>query len=93
MEYNALSPEEVAAIKNVMNKIKNIAPLVKDDPFDPKVEAILEIAFEMLREQLLIDKKYNCKRANQDDKFHHDDDIPSVDDLRRMIEGEGDDEQ
>jgi len=91
MQHENLTEEEVAKIKQVMVKISECAEIVKIDPFDPKIEAMLEITFEMLNEQLMMDKKYVCSKANKDDTFLiKDSDIPSVDDLKEML-GEGGD--
>lgn len=73
-----------------MEDIAKIANQVVGQPFDPKIEATLEIAYALLEEQLNLDKEYEWgERAPRDDRFVTDsDDIPSADDLKNMWEEE-----
>jgi hypothetical protein len=76
-------------IEFASKEIARIAESCVGSPFDPKVEILLELAHAWLQEQLELDKKYGkwSKPAERDDRFI-DGDIPSADDIRRMMEGE-----
>lgn len=81
-----LSADDKEALETIMAKIRSAAKLVKP-PLDPKIEALLDVAFEMCSEQLSGDKKYTWgPPTSMDDKFYHEKNIPSADDLKDMFE-------
>ena len=70
----------------------DVAKLAKkaQQPYDPKIEALLEVVYSLAKEQIELGKQYAWRpRAEQDDKFldDTDEDTPSADDLRRMVGG------
>tara|TARA_Y100001963_G_C6433199_1_gene288009 strand:+ start:233 stop:514 length:282 start_codon:yes stop_codon:yes gene_type:complete len=83
-----LSEEEIRLIRKLMADIVQIAEKARD-PVDPKVELFLEGVYSILAEQIHMDKKYSWgPPATQDDRFLSQSDIPSADDLRKMVEGD-----
>jgi hypothetical protein len=86
-----LNETERQAIEFQMEHIASIAKQLNSSPFDPKIEVALELAHALLKEQLDLDKKYEKwgSPPAPDDKFLGDtENIPSAEDIRRMIEGE-----
>ena len=84
----SLDEEERACSTKYMKCIAELGRRAKQ-PMDPKVEPLLEIIHALLGEQLILDKKYEWEpAATEDDKFLNEADIPSVDDLRRMMGGD-----
>jgi hypothetical protein len=68
----------------------DIARLTKraQEPFDPRIEALLEVIHSLVKEQVELDKQYAWEdRPVQDDTFCDDTDSPSADDLREMMGG------
>lgn len=87
-----LNQDELSKIKTAMSNIGEIAGRCVGAPFDPRIEALLEVVHSLLNEQVTLDKKYVWEeKAKQDDRFLDTQDVPSVDDLRRMIEGDDND--
>lgn len=74
-------------MKKFMADIAELASRARE-PFDPRIEALLEIIHSLVREQVALDKKYAWRpKAQKDDEFFDDTDTPSADDLRRMMGG------
>jgi hypothetical protein len=83
-----LSEEEKAFIRKYMGCVAHLANNFKE-PLDPRIESLLEVIHVSLMEQLTLDKKYEHRPvASQDDRFLDEMEIPSADDLRRMMGGE-----
>ena len=87
-----LKPEEIERIGNMMKQIAAIAEQATE-PLDPKLEIVLELAHALLDEQLNLDKRYVWgEPPEQDDRFlGNSPDILSAEELRRMVEGDDDD--
>ena len=86
---SSLDEEERGCIKRYMKCIAELGRRARQ-PFDPKIEPLLEIIHSLLNEQLVLDKKYEWGApATEDDKFLDETDIPSVEYLREMM---GDDQ-
>lgn len=85
-----MTNEERNRITEVMNSIEQIAAKVVGEPFDPKVEVMLELAHALLVEQIELEKVYDewGPPPHPEDRFFNDTDLPSVDDLNGMWEGE-----
>ena len=86
-----LSEIERAFIRKQMDGITRIAASCEGSPFDPKVEVLLEMAHALLEEQIELDKKYGKwgPATPRDDRFiDKTTDIPSAEDIKRMMEGE-----
>lgn len=85
MEERFLSPKDIAFIKEIIQDIENLANKIRE-PIDPKLEPLLEVAHSLLLEQLELDKEYEWGEIpEKDDRFLNNSDIPSVDDLRKMM--------
>ena len=67
-EYVGLSDVEREYIEKIMLSISKIGQDIKE-PIDPKVQPALLLAFELLREQIELDKKYTWAEGEEDDKF------------------------
>lgn len=87
-----LNEQEREVIEFQMEHIASIAKQLSKSPFDPKIEATLELAYALLKEQLELDKKYEKwgTPPAPDDKFSNnaEEDMLSADDFKRMMEGE-----
>lgn len=85
-EDNGLPEEENRLIKDIMNRIEEIGRII-DEPLDPKIEPLLQVIHACLQEQLALGKRYKWgPRPSKDDEyFNQTDDVPSVEDLRRMM--------
>jgi len=74
-------------MKGFMADVAKLAERARE-PYDPRIEALLEIVHSLVKEQVELDKKYAWgPRAQQDDQFVDDTDAPSADDLREMMGG------
>lgn len=84
---NVLNDEQKANIRAIMTHLAQAVALVKE-PVDPKVEAALEIAFELCAEQLALDKHYKWLQDPPDEDRFLIDDGPSADDLESWFSDE-----
>lgn len=76
--------------QNMKGFMADVAKLAKraQEPYDPRIEALLEIIHSLVKEQVELDKQYAWgSRPVQDDVFCDDTDSPSADDLREMMGG------
>jgi hypothetical protein len=89
-DQNMLSEKERTHIKRYMACIAFLGRHTVE-PLDPKVEPLLQIIHALLGEQLKLDKKYEWgPRVTMDDMFLDETDIPSAEDLRKMMGDEND---
>lgn len=86
----SLSEAERQRIKELLGDIQNMGDKIVE-PIDPKVEGCLELAFNMLVEQLECDRRYEWEGVPpRDDKFLYlsndkDNEIPGVDELNNWL--------
>jgi len=90
-EYINLDDEAVAYLKEFLRVIEELGENIKP-PLDPKIESLLEVVHRLVVEQLALDKKYEWDEDEDEDETDrfpfYDKDIPSAEDLRRMMEGD-----
>lgn len=86
-EEQFLDDEEVEYIKSLMRDLEAFAEKAMREPIDPKIEPLLQVIFALLAEQIELDKSYEWGEvAPQDDDYlDPTEDIPSVDELKRML--------
>jgi len=87
-EHTNLDDEEVEYLEEFLRVVEELGENIQE-PIDPKVESLLEVVHRLIVEQLALDKKYEWREAaEEDDRFLNDKDIPSAEDLRKMMEGD-----
>jgi len=75
--------------KEYMEEIERLANKTRE-PLDPKIEPLLKIIYALVQEQVILAKKYawGSHPVADDELLDTTENIPSVDDLRRMMEEE-----
>lgn len=87
-EHTNLNSEDIEYLNEFLRVIEELGENIQE-PIDPKVEPLLEVVHRLIVEQLTLDKKYEWREAaEKDDRLLNDQDIPSADDLRKMMGGE-----
>lgn len=79
--------KEQEYILNFRKQLLSLSKQIKE-PMDTRIEPLFAVAYSLLSEQLAMGKRFEWrKRPSQDDEFMDDQDknIPSVDELRRMM--------
>lgn len=101
MEERRLEPKFVKAFLTLRDHLNHIADNVIGEPMDPKVEACLQMAADMIDEQVTMDKYYtwpgkdDAEETEEDSKEsnpylfleNEESDIPSTDDLENWFNG------
>lgn len=83
--------EDIRYIRDFMSDVEMLSRKCRE-PLDTRVEPLLAIIYSLAREQIKLKKRYEWgSRPQQEDEFVDDTDIPSIDDLRKMM-GDNDDE-
>ena len=83
--------EDIRYIRNFMSDVEMLSRKCRE-PLDTRIEPLLAIIHSLAREQIKLKKRYEWgPRPQQEDEFVDDTDIPSIDDLRKMM-GDSDDE-
>lgn len=82
-----ISKKDIKLIEDSMVTIAQLGAKLGREPIDPKVEMTLELLYNLLEEQLVMNKHYTWREVpSPDDKFMRSEDTPSVDDLNSYFD-------